>query len=153
MTKTLSQATLRFRTLATKQIEAQVRVDQLKEQLRVELEDMQNLTAQLQEAQKKVDQAKTKRAEVVIGPENDKDDKDKDEEMEATPDPVAIKSLLQKMGVALTDDQFKKFQELVEQSKEELVHKKRKTEVEAFFSGLAVVTSQDGRGRSRTPPK
>ena len=89
---------------------------------------------------------------VQVGPENDKDDKDKDEEMEATPDPVAIKSLLQKMGVALTDDQFKKFQELVEQSKDELVHKQRKTEVEAP-PGLAAPTSQDGRGRSRTPPK
>ena len=72
-TKTLSQATLRFRTLATKQIEAQVRIDELKEQLRVELEAMQNLTTQLQAAKEEVELAKTKVSEVVIGPDKDKD--------------------------------------------------------------------------------
>ena len=70
----------------------------------------------------------------------------------AAPDPEAFKTLLQKMGVALTDDQFTKFQELVEQSKEELVHKKRKTEVEAP-PGLASQTGKEERSRSRTPPK
>ena len=151
-TKTLSQATLRFRTLATKQIEAQVRIDELKEQLRVELEAMQNLTTQLQAVKEEVDLAKTKVSEVVIGPDKDKDKAKTDEEMEAAPDPEAFKTLLQKMGVALTDDQFTKFQELVEQSKAELVHKKRKTEVEAP-PGLTSQTGKEERSRSRTPPK
>ena len=151
-TKTLSQATLRFRTLATKQIEAQVRIDELKEQLRVELEAMQNLTTQLQAVKEEVELAKTKVSEVVIGPDKDKDKAKTDEEMETAPDPEAYKTLLQKMGVALTDDQFTKFQELVEQSKEELVHKKRKTEVEAP-PGLTSQTGKEERSRSRTPPK
>ena len=129
-----------------------MRIDELKEQLRVELEAMQNLTAQLQAAKEEVDLAKTKVSEVVIGPDKDKDKAKTDEEMEAAPDPEAFKTLLQKMGVALTDDQFTKFQELVEQSKEELVHKKRKTEVEAP-PGLTSQTGKEERSRSRTPPK
>ena len=103
-TKTLSQATLRFRTLATKQIEAQVRIDELKEQLRVELEATQNLTTQLQAAKEEVELAKTKVSEVVIGPDKDKDKDKADEEMETVPDPEAFKTLLQKMGWHMEKD-------------------------------------------------
>ncbi len=153
-TKSLSQATWRYKALAKKQIEAQVRIDHLKEQLRVELEAIQQLTDQIKQAQAEVEDAKTKVAAIVLGQEAPGKLNSDSEEMqvETSPDSSSYQTILQKLGVTLTEDQKAQLDQLVVEARKDLTHKRQKTEVETPPGLGTGERNPDNRGRSRTPP-
>ena len=139
--KDLSKASSRLRVLVNKKIKLLESIEEAKESLCLQLQELQETTEKIHDAETAVEKAKLELTKAVEPPPGVKDVPD-------TPEPMDVEELVTALGLTLSDEQQERLAEYRAKGKEAAEATRGRD-----TAGTAVVSTRLGRGTANSSPR